>query len=212
MKTLVASLVLAGTLVTGTLASAQEVASVPAADTPIMATFYDGNPFGSGEVIEDEYGNVIEVSLTDSPIAEHIDGLEDESYVVLEVGDQSFTFDTLGGDATSNIHLEYDEERLDGEPLLHDALASLTALMAGDAELAVFTDADGVVTGLYRYAGDTDGNPNIDISSDTAQVTISRGGELLTFETSDSGAMPLRDVSVTNSAGEVVSLASFFAS
>jgi len=209
MKTLIASLALAGTLVVGTLASAQEVASVPAADTPIMATFYDGNPFGSGEVIEDEYGNVIEVSLTDSPIAEHIDSLDDEDYVVLEVGDQSFTFDTLGGDATSNIHLEYDEARLDGEPILHDMLASLTALMAGDAELAIFTDADGVVTGLYRYAGDTDGNPNIDVSSDTAQVTISSDGELMTFDTSDSGAMPLENVSVTTSAGEVVALGFF---
>ena len=205
MKTLVASLALAGTLVAGTVASAQNVVSLPAADTPIVATFFDGNPADGGDILESSLWGPIEVELDDSAIGEQIDDVEDADYLVLTVGDTSLTFDTTGGSSKNTIHLEYDGEALDGDHTLADVVDDITAALEGESELAVFTDADGVVTGIYTYTG---GNlPNVDVA-EAGQVLVSRDGQLETFETVTSGVRPLETVGVVNSAGKTVPLGS----
>ena len=200
---------LSAVLLVGGLSSAQEVMNTPAADTPIMATFYDGEPFGNGDAIEDDFGDVVEAKFTDSPIGEHIDGLEGEDYVVLSVGDLSFTFDTMGGDRPSTIQPVYDGDSLDGDLSLADVVSFITTTLAGKDGLVVFTDEDGVVTGFYRYIPGEDYPPAIDISSETEAVTVIRDGEVMTFETSSGGARPLEYVNVTDSAGELVLLNGF---
>lgn len=205
MKTLVASLLLAGTLVTGSLASAQNVVNLPAEDTPIVATFFDGNPADGGELIEDGLWGAIEVELDDSAIGEQIDDIEEADYLVLTVGDTSLTFDTTGGSSKNSIHLVYDGEALDDASSLAEVVDDITAALEGEADLAVFTDADGVVTGFYNY---TDANlPTVDLS-EADQVLVSFDGQLETYQTATSGVRSLESVSVIDSAGETVVLGS----
>lgn len=199
MKTLVASLALAGTLIAGSMASAQNVVSLPAADTPIVATI-DGNPADGGALIEGGLWGPVVATLDDSAIGEQIDGVEDADYLVLTVGDTSLTFDTKGSSKNS-IHLVYDGGAFDGEPTLADVVSYITAALEGEAEIAVFTDVDGVVTDVYSY---TDANlPTVNVS-EADQVLVSHDGQLETFETATSGVPTLESLSVLNSAGEIV--------
>lgn len=194
MKKLLASLAVAGLLVSSTAVFA---ADEPLVNTSIYASFYDDLPSDGGELVEDDFFNdPIIVKLSPSNIGEKIENIDDASYIALSLRNSQLLFEIAGGDNTNDLTFV---DVNNGDDLnLSDVVSGITNALTGSTDLAIFTDSDGVVTGFYTFTGDA--APIIDVT-EADFLTLSTNGDLVTFKTVDPGSRPLLSVNVYSDDG-----------
>ena len=142
MKRLLGLVLIAGLL--SVSASAQEAQLWPDTGDGLNATFYNGDPFDGGELVETDF----RVALRDTSVGKaiHLDSGAD--HVLISVGGLELAFETEGVTNTSSTRVTAGE----GETLLlAEVVASLHDASEGETNLAVFTDG-GVVTGFYEFS------------------------------------------------------------
>ena len=204
MKSILGTLAVAGTLLVGGMALAQETSSLPESDSPITATFYDGNPYGDGEVLEGSaQGSTVSVNMTRMSLGSNVSNSDDADFVLLEVGEGGgLAFDISGGGSPNSISLQGINN---GESMTLASVAEdINAALNGDANLAIFIDGDAVVTGFYTF---DEGNvPNVNVD-DAAYVVLTFNGQVNVFEAAaDPGDRSLEDVQVQTADGQTISL------
>lgn len=196
------SLLLAGTLLIGTAGFAQQKA-MARQDTGINAIFYDGIPSESGEIVEDDFGQAVEVSLVSNSIGKRIHNLEDAKYIELQMGEEPLVFKIFGGDTTNEMTLEATtNDAFDGDGTTISLGEVTAALNNTNQDVAVFVDGDGVVQGFYTYTPDN--FPTINVEDAETVLLMGQNGTT-TFETDDPGTVSLGRVLVLQN-GEYVPL------
>ena len=202
MKGILSTLVVAGTLLVGSAAMAQVTRSLPEADSPLTAIFYDGNPFDGGAVLEgNTAGSTVKANLTSSSLGIKVDNSEDADFVLIQVGPRAgLAFDIQGGGSPNSISLTGVNGSDDLK--LADVAEDLHAAFENEANLAIFINEDGVVTGFYAFE---EGNaPNINVD-DAAYIVLTFNGQVNVFQSpGNPGARPLEDVRVEIGDGESI--------
>ena len=205
MKGIISTLAVAGTLLAGGMGSAQTTQTLPAPDTAIWATFYDGNPFGSGERLTADNFNdlrIDRVRLTDSSVGKNIDDVENADFIKLSIGEGELAFEVWGVTNTASTQLKGVN---DGDTLqLGRVVSDLTRAMKGETNLAIFTDSDGVVTGFYTF--DENRVPNVSVE-EADYLVVAYDGNVSTLTTRDPGIRSLGSVAVDTGNGQYLTLA-----
>ena len=183
MKT-VASLLAA--LLIGGAVSAQ-TSPTPIRATDIRATFFNGNPFDGGSLIETDFA----VQPTDSSVGRAIalDEAERADYVLLSSDERQLAFETSSVTSTIATRLKVGNTVLS----LGEVTEALYDTAAGETQLAIFTDADGVVTGFYDFAAGVDIAVDVD-EADVLLVAVDGAGQ--SYVVADSAAATLGRVAV----------------
>ncbi len=205
MKNILTTLVLAGTVLVGGVASAQ----TDPANLDVQATFYDSNPFSGGEEIESTIlstGSVVSAFEDDT--------VDDAEFVTLDVGEGSLTFEIVSvGSSQASTVLDLngiDNASDDDAVMLNDVVQGIQMAIDGQTELAVFTEGtpdNGIATGFYRFndGSNMGDNPVVRVN-EADYFTVTYEGNVTTFETTTPGFRPLSDVRVTTDDGETLSL------
>ena len=204
MKTTLTTLALAGAVLLGGFASAQD-----AADLDVQATFYDRNPHGGGEEIES-----MTLSTRGGAKAFEDDTVDDARFVTLDVGEGSLTFEIVSmGSSQQSTVLDLngiDDAGDDDAVKLQEVVGDIQMAIDGQTELAVFTKGtpdSGVATGVYRFNdGSNSGDNPVVRVNEANYFTVTYEGNTATFETTTPGVRPLSDVRVTTEDGETLSL------
>lgn len=203
MKSLITTLALAGTLLLGT-AAAQSAQLLPAADSSIIGTFYDGNPNDGGTAVEDAYHRPVTETFTTGNLGSRLHDVDEADYLTLAVGDADVVFEVSGADASPNA-LTLRGVNADEAITLAEVVRDISAALEGDADLAIFTDEDGVVTGFYSFEGNL---PNVEVE-DASTLTLTYQGSVYTYAVRDEHvSAPLDTVSVQLDDGSFTTLAS----
>ncbi len=199
------NLALAGSLLAGGLALAQTTQSLPEGDTPIWATFYDADPYG-GDALEENAStgstrqSVIRTTLNGSTISKAIDGIDSAKYVLLEVDNSALAFEITGGTSTQSIKLA---NVTDDDVTLKDVVTDMSNALNGDANVAIFIDQDGIVSGFYAFAEND--VPTVNVSQAT-RVALTYDGQVAVFDTKAPGSRSLSNVFVQTADGGEMSL------
>jgi hypothetical protein len=196
MNRIVTTLALAGTLLLGGLASAQTSQPLPAANSKIIATFYDGNPYDGGTLVESDFT----VELSNNSIGKTINGVEDANYIMLNIGEDNLAFE-VQGEMSTNAQLSGVNN---GEDIkLGEVVNDIVASLQGSTYLAIFTDSDGIVTGFYTF--DEERIPNVNVPEADYVVFVYQDTSTF-FQTVNPGTRSLESVNVKLNDGEETTL------
>lgn len=188
MKRIIRAVMIISLLLTVAMTYAQSIIPLPDADTAIVATFYDGNPFGSGKLQSTDFT----VLLSGTSIGRAIHDVEDANYVMLDLAGTEIAFETWGITSTTSTALKNVNN---GENmLLGDAVQDIYAALTGGKELAIFTNNDGIVKGFYSYYPDVDTNVNV---KDADLLMVFEDTTCTVYETADAGATKLKYINVS---------------
>jgi hypothetical protein len=180
------------------VAGAFLVSSVSLAENmEAKATFYDGIPSENGQMLEDDFGQVVQATLVSNAIGQKIHNIEDAQYIDVKMGEQNIVFEIFGGDTTNEMTLAATTNVTTGQDgtsiSLGDVVADLEAAQGNEQSVAVFTNDDGVVTGFYTFTATS--LPNINVTDAETLMLISQQG-VTTLQVNDPGATRLASVQV----------------
>ena len=145
MKRIINTLIVGALFLLSASVAAQIIVPLPGADEAIVATFYDGNPFAGGDLVDTS----TTVLLRDTSIGRKLHNIKDADYIVLSIAGTRLAFETWGITSTTSTPLKGIN---DGEyMLLGEVVQGIYDALLEEKELAIFTDADGVVKGFYSY-------------------------------------------------------------
>jgi hypothetical protein len=196
MKHILSTLALTTTLLVGGTASAKTIIPQPAANSKILATFYDGNPSDGGTLVESDF----QVVLTDSTIGKSINDVEDANYIKLDVDDISLVFEVPGPMSTT---VSLQGVNNDADFNLGEVTNAIQQALAGNANLAIFTDDDGIVRGFYAFAPGE--STRLDVA-DASQLLLFSSQTAVTYNVLSPGTRDLDNVQVDSGNGNYVSL------
>jgi hypothetical protein len=185
----VIGLVLTGALLVGSASFAQEMTA--------NATFYDGIPSDTGQLIKDDFGQSVEATLVSNAIGQKINNIEDAKYVNVQLGEQTYLFKIFGGDTTNEMTLDTKTNITTGQDgntvSLGAVVADFNAVQNSEQNIAVFINSDGVVTGFYTFTATN--LPNINVDDAETLLLVSQQG-IKTLQVNDPGATRLASVLV----------------